>query len=68
MSALTSLAAKTAQRQRAQEEWEEALVEASREHSLRQVAPAAGVSHARVAQILAKEKDLAERISWYVHA
>ena len=52
MSALEPLAEATKARMRAQYEWEQAMREARKSHSLRVVASAAGVSHARVAQIL----------------
>ena len=55
MTALTSLAAKTEARKRSDEEWREAVKQATRKHSLRTVATFAGVSHARVAQIVKEE-------------
>jgi hypothetical protein len=52
MSVLASVAEATEQRLRAQAEWEESLREAVKSHSLRTIAPLAGVSYARVAQIV----------------
>jgi hypothetical protein len=49
---LQALAEATKGRMRAQGRWERELREARKSHSLRVVATAAGVSHARVAQIV----------------
>ena len=49
---LTELAAKSAARKQSDEEWKQAVRQAVRKHSLRTVATFAGVSHARVAQIV----------------
>ena len=63
MSTLTAVAEATKARMRAQYEWEQAMREARKSHSLRVVATAAGVSHARVAQIL--KSDVVKRIEAY---
>lgn len=63
MSALEPLAEATKARMRAQYEWEQAMREARKSHSLRVVASAAGVSHARVAQITGSS--VVERIEAY---
>ena len=63
MTALTSLAAatvvlKSSTRQHYDfyKEWQEAVRLAAEEHSLRAVASVAGVSHARVAQIVKEDR------------
>jgi len=52
---LNDLAEATRGRMTAQGRWERALRDARKSHSLRVVATAAGVSHARVAQITARD-------------
>ena len=52
---LEDLAEATRGRMTAQGRWERALRDARKSHSLRVVATAAGVSHARVAQIVGKD-------------
>jgi hypothetical protein len=52
---LQALAEATKGRMRAQGRWERELREARKSHSLRVVATAAGVSHARVAQIVGRD-------------
>lgn len=65
MTVLTSLTLATERRKQAQADWELAVKRAAREHSYRQVAPVAGVSYGRVAQIVAKP---VQEVSWYHHA
>jgi len=52
---LADLAAKSAARKQADSEWHDAIKRAVRKHSLRTVATFAGVSHARVAQIVKEQ-------------
>lgn len=53
---LGPLAEATKARMRAQWAWEQEMREARKSHSLRVVATAAGVSHARVAQITGSDR------------
>ena len=63
---LAPLAEATRGRMEAQGRWERALRDARKSHSLREIAPAAGVSHSRVAQILSK--DVVDLVEAYTNA
>ena len=52
VTVLETVAEAARKRREAQEEWEESLREAVKTHSLRTIAPLAGVSYGRVAQIV----------------
>ena len=54
MSVLETVAEAARKRREAQEEWEESLRQAVKTHSLRTIAPLAGVSYGRVAQIVGR--------------
>jgi hypothetical protein len=54
VTVLETVAEAARKRREAQEEWEESLREAVKTHSLRTIAPLAGVSYARVAQIVGR--------------
>lgn len=52
MKPLTVVRAATRRRDKAQRAWEAALVEAAKTHTMAEVAEAAGISRARVSQIV----------------